>query len=108
MNEEIRTLVPKLRLASASLRYLPRAFKLVWAAAPEWTALWAILLLAQGLLPVATVYLTRPLVNSLVQAVGSHGQWQDVRPVLILVGLMAGIMVLTELFSSAARWVRTA
>jgi ATP-binding cassette subfamily B protein len=61
-----------------------------------------------GLLPVATVYLTRPLVNGLMEAVGSGGEWEDVRPVLILVGFMAGIIVLAEILSSAARWVRTA
>jgi ATP-binding cassette, subfamily B, bacterial len=108
MSEDLSTLTSKFGRALGSLTYLPRAFKLVWAAAPEWTALWAILLLAQGLLPVVTVYLTGPLVNSLVAAVGSGATWEDIRPVLILVGLMAGIMVLTELFSSVARWVRTA
>ena len=107
MNEEIRTLVPKLRRAAASLHHLPRAFALVWVASREWTALWAVLLVAQGLLPVATVYLTRPLVNGIAQAVGSGGDWQNVRPVLILVGLMAGIMALAELLNSSARWIRT-
>jgi len=40
------------------LPYLPRALRLVWNAAPRWTAAWLFLLVGQGLLPVALVYLT--------------------------------------------------
>ena len=109
MTEDLSILTTKLRRAlRVSLPYLPRAFALVWSSARDWTLAWAILLVAQGLLPVATVYLTRSLVNSLVEAVGSSGEWQDVRPLLILVGLMAGLLLMTELLSSATRWIRTA
>ncbi len=66
------------------------------------------MLVLQGLLPVATVYLTRALVDSLVASVDAGGGWQDLRPTLILVGLMALIMLLQELLRSATSWVRTA
>lgn len=61
--------MPKLRAALAQSRYLPRTLALVWSAARGWTAAWSVLLLLQGLLPVATVYVTRLLVNSLVAAI---------------------------------------
>jgi ABC-type multidrug transport system fused ATPase/permease subunit len=48
------------------LRFLPRTFALVRAATGKWTLGWITLLVLQGLLPVATVYLTRALVNGLV------------------------------------------
>jgi ATP-binding cassette subfamily B protein len=66
------------------------------------------LLLVQGLLPVATVYLTRLLVDDLVAAAGTGGTWPTLAPVLLLVALMAGIMLVAEVLRSAAGWVRTA
>jgi ATP-binding cassette subfamily B protein len=51
---------------------------LVWAAARRWTVAWAALLVVQGLLPVATVYLTHTLVNRLV-AVPDAGDWASLR-----------------------------
>src|SRR5439155_14371797 len=55
--------------AKSSLPYLFRTLGLVWRAAPGWTAAWVALLVAQGFLPVAIVYLTRPLVNGITAAV---------------------------------------
>jgi len=81
---------------------------LVWAAAPRWTAAWFVLLVVQGLLPAATVYLTRALVNSLVLVVDSHGDWAAIRPALLVALLMALVMLLSQLLGSLAGWVRTA
>ncbi|MCX5784512.1 MAG: hypothetical protein NTX59_02375 [Elusimicrobia bacterium] len=47
------------------LPYLPLAFKLIRQAAGGLALVWAVLLLVQGLLPVAAVYLTRTLVNGI-------------------------------------------
>jgi len=58
-------LLSKFRNALVQLSYLPRAFVLVWTAVRRWTVAWAVLLLAQGLLPVATVYLKRTFGDSL-------------------------------------------
>ncbi|MCZ6789731.1 MAG: ABC transporter ATP-binding protein [Chloroflexi bacterium] len=88
--------------------YLPRIFGLVWATSRLYTTAWAILLVAQGLLPAAVVFLSRLIVDALVDAVGVGTSWDGVRPVLLLGGLMAGVLLLTELFHSAIEWVRTA
>ena len=45
--------------------YWPRAFRLLWSAAPKWIVLWISLLVVQGLLPALTVYLTKVLVDAL-------------------------------------------
>ncbi|MCH8319572.1 MAG: ABC transporter ATP-binding protein [Acidobacteria bacterium] len=66
------------------------------------------LLLLQGVLPVAIVYLTRWLVDGLVAAVEAGGSWESVQPTLILVALMAGVMLAKELLNSATGWIRTA
>jgi ATP-binding cassette subfamily B protein len=65
MNSSGPVLAAKLRGAALQLKFLPRTLRLVWAAARGWTAVWLALLLAQGLLPVALVYLTRDLVDAL-------------------------------------------
>src|SRR5215212_8942295 len=107
MTEALRIGITALKDAFAQLRYLPRAFALIWAAARHWTLAWASLLVFQGLLPVATVYLTRLLVDSLVAAMGARGSWESVRPTLILAGLMAVTMVLAEVLQGATQWIRT-
>lgn len=108
MLESIRLLTTKLRGAAAQLRYLPRALRLVWAAARGWSLLWAGLLLAQGLLPVAVVYLTKALVDSIAAAVGRGSDWISIGPTLVLAGMMGGLLLLAELMRSATDWVRAA
>ncbi len=66
------------------------------------------LLLLQGTLPAASVYLTRLLVNSLVAVVGAGISWASIQTVLIPVGLMAGVLLLTEFMQGASEWIRTA
>src|SRR5213592_1890480 len=92
------------RRAQSALPYLLRTLALVWRAAPNWTAAWVALLLAQGFLPVAIVYLTRPLVNGITAAVASGGAWT---PILWPGTLMAGALVLAELLRGATQWIRT-
>jgi ATP-binding cassette subfamily B protein len=67
-----------------------------------------VLLVLQGLLPVATVYLTRALVDSLVEVIGAGATWEQIRPTLILVGLMAGVLLVSELLRGVSDWIRTA
>ena len=105
MTEILRAFAPKLRKAAAQLTYVPRALGLAWTAARGWTTVWAVLLIVQGLLPVATVYLTRALVNSLVAALRNGSSW---RPALVLAAAMGAILLLSELLRGVAAWVRTA
>ena len=98
----------RLRSAVAQLSYLPQTFHLVWTAAHNWTLAWIMLLVVQGLLPVATVYLTRLLVNRLVAVVGNGTSWESIQPILIPAALMAGVLLLAEFLRSAIEWIRTA
>ncbi len=108
MNQTFQLLLPRLRKALSQLPYLPQTFALVWTAARAWTLVWGVLLLAQGLLPVATVYVTRWLVNSMVGAIQAGGDWEHLRPTLLLVALLAGIQLALQILRSAAAYVRTA
>jgi ATP-binding cassette subfamily B protein len=98
-------LFSRLRRAANQLPRFPHAASLVWTAARRWTLAWAALLIAQGLLPVALVYLTRPLVNSVLAAIRPGGQ---LRPALVNAGLMAGVLLAIEALRSLDSWIRTA
>jgi ATP-binding cassette subfamily B protein len=101
-------LTNKLRDLLQQVPNLPKAFALVWEAARPWTVVWIGLLLIQGLLPIATVYLTRAIVDSLVTAIDSGGTWETVRPTLIFVVAMAGILLVSEALRSLSGWIRAA
>ena len=98
--------VPKLRKAATQFRELPRALKLVWSAAPVWSAAWVALLFFQGLLPVATVYLVRNLVNGLVTVFKVRGGLDALRPALVPAVLIAAVLLLSEILKSITKWVR--
>jgi ATP-binding cassette, subfamily B, bacterial len=101
-------LVGKLSTYTAQLAYLPQTFSLVSAASHNWTMAWVILLFIQGLLPVATVYLSRLVVNSLVEVTGKGISVENIQVILLPVALMGGVLLLTEFLQGISEWVRTA
>ena len=107
MPESIRLLRAKLLGAAWQFQYLPRALRLVWAAAGNWSLLWLALICAQGVVPVAIVYLSRPLVDHLAATVGSGAGSSHMAPVVALAAAIAGALLLGELARSLADWVRT-
>ena len=92
-------------------RCLPLMFqglRLVWNAARGWTVAWGVLLLLQGLVPAALVYLTRLVVNRLSTALTGQSAlaaFSDVWIPALLIGLL---WVGSQLLTSLAAWVRTA
>jgi len=98
----------KLRRLAAQLPYLPRTMGLVWTAAGGWTAAWIVVLLVQGVLPVATVYLTRTVVNRLVPALRAGGSWESLEPLIVAAALMGGVLLAGEALRGIAAWLRTA
>ncbi len=97
----------KFRNFTRQLAYLPQTLHLIWTAAPGWMLAWMVMLLVQGGLPAATIYLTKLLVDGLVVALDAPGSWENMRPVIVLAGLLAGSLLLAELLQSAGEWVRT-
>lgn len=102
------SLSAKLSRAADRFSDLPKTFRLVWEAASPWTSAWLILLVIQGFLPVATVYLTRTVVDSLTAAMGAGVSWESIQSLLIPAGLMAGVLVLGEVLQGLGEWIRTA
>ena len=105
MLNSINILSSKLRKALAQLPNLPRALALVWEVARPWTIAWVALLILQGLLPVATVYLTKLVVDSIVRSLRNGGS--NMRPVLVLLLLLGGVLLLMEIVRGGINWVRT-
>ncbi len=98
----------RLRRLVFQFRHLPRAIGLVWQAAPYWTMAWLLLLVAQGLLPIASVYLARAAVNALVAAIRAGGKWDVVLPTLVLAAAFAAVLLALEVMHNLNTWVRTA
>src|SRR6266581_2746287 len=105
---ERQSLRAPLRDATLRRSYLIRVFGLIWTAARGWTVAWGILLVVQGLMPVALVYLTKPLVDGLQAAVGRGTSWETVRPVLLVIVGIGSVLLLTELLKVCLEWIGTA
>jgi ATP-binding cassette, subfamily B, bacterial len=105
LHQSLRGIFKKL---STQVAYLPQTFRLIWAASHRWTMAWIVLLVVQGLLPAATVYLTRILVDRLVSAVGVGVSWETIQIILLPAAAMMGILLLGELLQGAIEWIRTA
>ncbi|MDX1530167.1 MAG: ABC transporter ATP-binding protein [Rhodothermales bacterium] len=88
--------------------YLTRALQLVWESSRTWTVLWLVLLVLNGVLPAASVYLTKVLIDGLAAAIGAGLSWEAAAPVLLPAALMAGILLLSQGLQSLIAWVRTA
>src|ERR1044072_9525391 len=93
MFNSVKILGSKVRKALGQLPHLPRALSLVWEVGRPWTVAWIVLLIVQGLLPVAFVYLTKLVVDGVVRA---NGSWPAMRNVLLLVPLVGGVLLLLD------------
>ncbi len=85
-----------------------RSFRLIWTAAPKLSGLWASLLIAQGFIPGLLVYLTKVVVDSLVVAVNSQGDWGKIRPAIFLIATIGFVMLVSDVLQSLSEIVRTA
>jgi len=99
-------LLQKLRKFRQQLIYIPQVLRLIWHAAHGWMLLWAILLVIQGLLPAVTIFLSRSLVNGLVNATGQGFAVDGLYSVIIPGAAMVGVLLAGELLNGLASWVR--
>jgi ATP-binding cassette subfamily B protein len=108
MRPQRHSLTPIPHKTALKLSYLTRVFGFIWAAAGQWMVVWAILLVIQGLLPVALVYLTKPLVDGVQAAMGRGTSLETVQPVLFIALGIGAILLLTELIKVALEWIGAA
>jgi ATP-binding cassette subfamily B protein len=77
-----------------------RAIRLVWAAAPRWSALNLLLLISQALVPLVTLYLFKLVVDQLTQAGASTGEQATFAGLMILLGFLVAVALLANLCSA--------
>ncbi|WP_263831239.1 ABC transporter ATP-binding protein [Salinibacter sp.] len=97
-----------LQNARRLLAYVPKALELVWNGAARWTLVWGALLVVQGLLPGASVYLTKWVLDAASGAIGQGLAWSNVQLIVVPGGLMALVLLLQQLTQAANGWVQTA
>ncbi len=90
-----------------SLRFLP-ALRLVWQSAPVWTLARIVLIVIQGVLPLASLYLTKLLVDEVADSFTIADKAIVIREVGILLVLAGGVILLSTLSTSLADLVSTA
>ncbi|MBA4390125.1 MAG: multidrug ABC transporter ATP-binding protein [Syntrophus sp. (in: bacteria)] len=84
--------------------YIPKTMRLVWRASGIWMVAWLMLLLVQGALPVAIVYMTRHVVDTLAGIVGKGGMGDSIVFPLVILGLL---LLAEQILLSTGQWVRT-
>ena len=95
------------RLLLQQLNYIPRALRLVWKAARGWTIIFIGIMLVQSLLPVLTIYLTREVVDALVDFLNAGSQPGETA-LLTTYGILFGLtLILTAILGSAQTYVFT-
>ncbi len=98
------------------IRDLARAAALIWRASGSWAWAWLAVLLVQGVLPAALVWLARPLVDALVRLAGqgpaaldwTTPDWSGLAPLVSLGALFGGLLVLGQALDALAGYIRTA
>jgi ATP-binding cassette subfamily B protein len=105
MFSSVKILGSKLHKALLQLPNLPRALALVWQAARGWTIPWVVLLIIQGLLPAALVYLTKLFVDAFIRAARGGVSWPEMRDVLIVVLMLGSVLLLMEVVRHTINWV---
>jgi ATP-binding cassette subfamily B protein len=82
-------------------RRIFRAISLAWKTTPGWTIASAALTFVQGLLPLASLYLIKLIVDAVTAAIRSGGAGDDFGRVLFLIALAGAVAVLTVVLQSA-------
>ena len=88
------------------VKYVPRALKLVWRAAQGWSLLSTVLLTIRGLLPAATVYLTKEMVNAMVGVIDSGGNIDTLMDAAPIIALMALTILAREFIGDIQSYIR--
>ncbi|MEO0853907.1 MAG: ABC transporter ATP-binding protein, partial [Cyanobacteria bacterium J06648_11] len=100
--EKTRVREPRSRLW-AMMGNTPRLLGLVWEAAPGWVVVNAIATLGDYLVPVAQLYITKRIVDRVVQMMSQESP--SLTPLLGLVGIGFGLMLLQQGFQQASTYI---
>jgi ATP-binding cassette subfamily B protein len=88
--------------------HIERALRLVWRSAPGWTAANFGLILVQGLLPLAALYLMKLIVDAVAAGIATPDKALAIKRVLVLILLAAGVALLGALCRSLTEVIKEA
>lgn len=88
------------------IKYVPRALNFVWQAARGWTLISTIILIIRGVLPGITVYLTKEMINALVEVIDNSGDRDVLMAALPVIIIMAATILIRELLGDVQSYVR--
>jgi ATP-binding cassette subfamily B protein len=77
---------PPLRDRVQTALRIDRAVRLVWDTAPRWTLANLVLVLVQGVLPLAALYLMKRIVDAVSAGLVAPDRTADFQPVLVWIG----------------------
>ena len=97
---------PRQRI-EAALR-LGRALRLVWRAAPGWTLANLALVLVQGTLPLAALYVMKRILDAVAAAVGAPGRPELIQAVWLWILVAGGVAFVTVLARLVGEYVTEA
>jgi ATP-binding cassette, subfamily B, bacterial len=90
-----------------ALHLLP-ALKLVWQSSPKWTAVRAITLIFQGVLPLVSLFLLKLIIDQIAQSITVLNRNAAFDRALFLLLLLGGVMLVTSAFTTLSEVVSTA
>jgi len=85
-----------------------RLLGLIWQASGSLLVVWIAILLLQGVIPVAIVWLTKPLVDSLQAAISSGADGSAVRSLVSTALALGALLVVSTLLKTALQWISMA
>ncbi|MFC1832336.1 ABC transporter ATP-binding protein [Thermodesulfobacteriota bacterium] len=87
---------------------IDRAISLVWQASPKWTIINALLVIVQGLIPLAALYLIKLIIDTISEAVQSGSVESAASHVILLVVIAACVAIVQVGVSRLASYVTEA
>jgi len=105
----MKDLLSKIAHLRQQAPYIGKTMRLVWQASGIWMVAWLVLLLLQGSLPVAIIYMTKHVIDSLASVVGKSGIASLVgnRSIVLPVVILGILLLIEQLLQIAGQWVRT-
>lgn len=94
-----------LKLRPSDIR---RLFGLIWQASGILVVAWVAILLVQGVIPVAVVWLTKPLVDSLQTAIGAGVNRETIQPLVNTALALGTLLIASTLLKAALQWISVA
>ena len=98
----------RLKQAAPQAVYLKELISIIWSPARGTIVAWLAMLSLAAMLPVASILLSKQLVDRVILAMKTGLSPESTRELLVLAGLMASIAVLMEVLNGIVDWIRTA